>query len=257
VPRPCNKGLRRAVPQGTAGARRECGESRRRIGVACAATSGYKDVAAGLWGLLTAHVRGWGNAMVYTLDSGVNLLLNLAGFTGLGDPAQILIAIVLASAAVLWNATLVPRWAMTAFFTLMFLAACVAVYALVLGRQSTCIYAYDRDKPVFADSLERKLSWQEVRQLDCATLWVARNEIYDRSNYCFFTPTAHAYFSNDATCDPAIERASSDIGNSNIGLIARMEKRKGCAAVGDSCRRLGRAASSRLQMSRPTVESEP
>ena len=55
--------------------------------------------------------------MVYFLDTGVNLLLNLAGFTGLGDPHQILIAVVLGTAAVLWNSTLVPKWALGAFFS--------------------------------------------------------------------------------------------------------------------------------------------
>ena len=40
--------------------------------------------------------------MVYFLDAGVNLLLNMAGLTGLTDPHQILIAVVLASAAVLF-----------------------------------------------------------------------------------------------------------------------------------------------------------
>ena len=82
--------------------------------------------------------------MVYFLDSGVNLLLNVAGFAGLESPHQVLIAIVLASGAVLWNQTLVPRWALTAFFTLMFIAATVVVFALVSGLQSTCVSPHRR-----------------------------------------------------------------------------------------------------------------
>ena len=48
----------------------------------------------------------------------------------------------------LWNQTLVPRWALTAFFTLMFIAATVAVFAVVSGLQSTCVYSYDEKKPI-------------------------------------------------------------------------------------------------------------
>lgn len=130
--------------------------------------------------------------MVYCLDSVTNLALNAAGFTGLNDPHQILIAVVLGSAAVLWNSTLLPKWVMVTFFSLMFLASAVAVYALALGRQPTCIYAYDAQKPVIANSLEQKLTWEHVRKYDCPTLWVARNEIFLRSNYCFFTPIGYS-----------------------------------------------------------------
>lgn len=193
--------------------------------------------------------------MVYFLDTSVNLLLNLAGFTGLGDPHQILIAVVLGTAAVLWNSTLVPRWALTAFFSLMFLASCVALYALALGRQPMCIYTYDNSKPIFADSLTRKLTWDEVRRLDCPTLWVARNEIYVRSNYCFFTPTGYSYFSNDAACDPAVENPQTPIGDENARLIRRMEARKGCGPM-ESCRKLGRVTSTKLDLRRETIKEE-
>lgn len=193
--------------------------------------------------------------MVYFLDTGVNLALNLAGFTGLGDPHQILIAVVLGTAAVLWNSTLVPKWALTAFFSLMFLASCVALYALALGRQPTCVYAYEPGKPIIADSLTRKLSWDEVRRLDCPSLWVARNEMYFRSNYCFFTPTGFSYFGNDATCDPSVEAPSTAIGNDNAMLIKRMETRKGCVPM-DACRKLGRVSSSKLDLQRSTIKEE-
>ncbi len=193
--------------------------------------------------------------MVYFLDTGVNLALNLAGFTGLADPHQILIAVVLGTAAVLWNSTLVPRWALSAFFSLMFLASCVAVYALALGRQPMCVYAYEPEKPVIGDSLTRKLNWEEVRNLDCPSLWVARNEIYYRSNYCFFTPTGYSYFGNDKTCDPSIEVPSSQIGFDNATLIKRMEARKGCAPM-ESCRKLGRVSSSKLDLGRSTIKED-
>lgn len=194
--------------------------------------------------------------MVYFLDSSVNLILNIAGFSGLADPHQILIAVVLGTAAVLWNSTLVPRWALTAFFSLMFLASCVAVYALALGRQPTCIYAYDASKPVIPDSLERKLTWDEVRRYDCPTLWVARNEMYVRSNYCFFTPIGYSYFGNDATCDPAVEKPKTEIGEENAKIMARMEARKGCPSPMDSCRKLGRVAASRLDIERSTLKEQ-
>lgn len=194
--------------------------------------------------------------MVYFLDTGVNLMLNIAGFTGLTDPHQILIAVVLGTAAVLWNSTLVPRWALTVFFSLMTLASAVAVYALALGRQPTCVYAYDETKPVFADSLTRKLTWPEVRNLDCPTLWVARNEMYYRGKYCFFTPIAFSYFGNDATCDPDIDGPQTPIGQDNATIIARMEKRKNCPAPLDSCKKLGKVSASRIELKRQTAKEE-
>lgn len=194
--------------------------------------------------------------MVYFLDSLVNLALNAAGFTGLNDPHQILIAVVLGSAAVLWNSTLLPKWVMAMFFSLMFLASAVAVYALALDRQPTCIYAYDPQKPVIADSLERKLSWDEVRKFDCPTLWVARNELFLRSNYCFFTPIGYSYFGNDASCDPNVEKPSSAIGEENAKIISRMEQRKGCTQPLESCKKLGRVSSSRLDLNRTTSKED-
>ncbi len=194
--------------------------------------------------------------MVYFLDSIVNLALNAAGFTGLNDPHQILIAVVLGTAAVLWNSTLVPKWALVAFFTLMVLASCVAIYALALGRQPTCIYNYDASKPVIADSLERKLSWDEVRKMDCSTLWVARNEMYLRSNYCFFTPLGYSYFGNDATCDPNVEKPFTAVGEENAKIIGRMEVRKACPAPMDSCKKLGSVVASHLDLKRSTVKEE-
>ncbi|MEQ1651229.1 MAG: YARHG domain-containing protein [Hyphomicrobium sp.] len=192
--------------------------------------------------------------MVYFLDTSVNLLLNLAGFSGMGDPHQILIAVVLGTAAVLWNSTLVPKWALGAFFSIMALASSVAIYALALGRQPTCIYEYDTSKPVVADSLMRKLTWDELRKMDCPTLWVARNEMYARSNYCFFTPIGYSYFGNDATCDPYVENPSTPIGEENARAIGRMSARKGCAAPMDSCKKLGRVSSSKLEIKRQTVK---
>ncbi len=194
--------------------------------------------------------------MVYFLDTAVNLALNIAGFSGLTDPHQILIAVVLGTAAVLWNSTLVPRWALTAFFSLMAVASTVAIYALALGRQPTCIYQYDDAKPVFADSLTRKLSWDEVRALDCPTLWVARNEMYYRSKYCFFTPISYSYFDNGATCDPSLEDVSTPIGADNAKILARMEKRKSCPAPMDSCKRLGKVSASKMDLKRQTLKEE-
>jgi YARHG domain len=199
----------------------------------------------------------WGGAaMVYFLDSVVNLALNAAGFTGLNDPHQILIAVVLGTAAVLWNSTLVPKWALASFFTLMLLASSVAIYALALGRQPTCVYNYDSSKPVIADSLERKMTWDEVRKMDCPTLWVARNEMYLRSNYCFFTPLGYSYFGNDATCDPNVEKPSSAVGEENAKIIGRMEARKACPSPMDSCKKLGSVVSSHLDLKRSTLKEQ-
>ena len=92
--------------------------------------------------------------------------------------------------------------------------------------------------------------------LDCPTLWVARNELYYRSNYCFFTPIGFSYFGNDATCDPAVERPRTEIGDENAKLILRMETRKACASPMDSCRGLGKARSSKLDLKRSTTKAQ-
>jgi hypothetical protein len=194
--------------------------------------------------------------MIQFLDRTFNLLLNAAGFSGLSDPHQILIAVVIGTATVLWNSSLVPRWALMAFFSLMTLAVFVALYALLFGLRPTCIYVYEQSKPVFADSDTRKLSWSEVRNLDCATLWVARNELYYRSNYCFFTPIGYAYFDNDARCDPAIENPQTAVAAENAKLFRLMETRKGCPNPIASCRQLGGVKASRLRLNRPTAKEE-
>jgi hypothetical protein len=191
--------------------------------------------------------------MVQFIDSLINLALNAAGFTGLTDPHQIIIAIVIGTATVLWNSSLVPRWAMIAFFSLMGLAATIALYALLLGVRPTCIYTYDARKPVFADSATRKLGWGEVRALDCADLWVARNEVYLRANYCFVTPIAVGYFDNDASCDPSVEEPAGEAVKDNVKLIQRVERRRGCPNPIDSCRRLGKSRASQLKLARPTI----
>lgn len=195
--------------------------------------------------------------MIYFLDAGVNMLLNIAGMTGLTSPHEIIIAVVLASAAVLWNSTLVPRWLMSVFFTLMVAAMGVALYALVLGRQPACLHVYNDQKPIIADSLDRKLTWAEVRSFDCPTLWVARNEMFYRSNYCFFTPVAFSYFRNDGTCDPAVEEPKTHTGIDNAKLIRRMETRRNCPAPIEACGKLGGVSASRLMLGRQTQPNEP
>jgi YARHG domain len=107
---------------------------------------------------------------------------------------------------------------------------------------------------VAADSLTRKLSWEELRRIDCTTLWVARNKMYARSNACLSTPIGYWYFGKDATCDPTIESPNTPIDEENARAIGRMLARNRCVTPLDSCKKLGRVASSKLDLDRRTVK---
>jgi hypothetical protein len=80
--------------------------------------------------------------------------------------------------------------------------------------------------PVFPDSSQRFLTENDVRDLDCQRLYVARNEIYARNGYCFKSPEAKALFKG--ACRNNQTDILSDLEFKNTRMIHTFEVKKGC-----------------------------
>jgi hypothetical protein len=191
------------------------------------------------------------------MDLVMNGLLNIFEFLGIEHANQIIIFIMILAFGLMYKLSEMSKWIVGIFLVIMGISLATALYQIVYDARAQCIYAYDDSKPVFADSLTRKLEWEDIRKLNCPTLWVARNEIYHRSKYCFFTPRGFAYFeSGQKTCDFNVSNASTPIGNANVKLISSLERRKGCRSPPSSCRAFSRVPSSRLILSRAPLKAQ-
>ena len=73
-------------------------------------------------------------------------------------------------------------------------------------------------------------SGDEVRPgSSCQELWVARNQIYKNSGYCFKTARAREFFGNGAcTFDDVDAGPISDADRRYITQIKKLEAQKGC-----------------------------
>jgi hypothetical protein len=184
------------------------------------------------------------------MDFAMNILLNVFEFLGIDQANQIIIFIIIMGLVLAWQIREMSRLMITAFLVIMAGALVTAIYQIAFNAKAQCVFAYDDAKPVFADSLTRALGWNELLDKNCPTLWVARNEIYQRSGYCFFTPAGVAYFGSSDSCNPEIDDPASEIGMSNVKLISRMERRKGCPSPPSSCKDFGRVSASKLLIGR-------
>jgi hypothetical protein len=181
----------------------------------------------------------------------MNLLLNIFEFLGIEQANQIIIFIIIMGMALIYKLGDLAKWVVGIFIAIMLVSLITAIYQIAFDARAQCVFAYDEDKPLFADSSSRLLSWAELREKNCPSLWVARNEIYHRANYCFYSPLGFAYFDNgEKKCDPQVEGVSGDIERRNIKLISRMERRKGCRVPPASCKEFSRVPSSRLIIDR-------
>ena len=191
------------------------------------------------------------------MDFLMNVLLNVFEFLGIEHANQIIILVMILGFGLMYKLGEMAKWVVGAFLFLMSVSLVTAIYQIAFNARAQCIYAYDDTKPIFKDSLERALQWDEVRGLNCPTLWVARNEIYYRSNYCFFSSMGYAYFeSGDRKCDPEIDAATTDIGKKNVETIAVLEKRKFCVIPPSRCRKLSRVSSSKLILTRGPLQED-
>ncbi len=78
---------------------------------------------------------------------------------------------------------------------------------------------------VFPWSSQSLIPWELLAQLDCNSLWLARNEIYDRNGYIFQGERGRAAFGWDGwTRNPDFSRIEWQ----NITRIQDVERRNYC-----------------------------
>lgn len=80
---------------------------------------------------------------------------------------------------------------------------------------------------VIAWSSQRPVDTATLAALNCETLWIARNEIYDRNGYCFQTARGKVYFDN-SDCRTSSQNILTPIERQNVAAIQAWERRQGC-----------------------------
>jgi len=80
---------------------------------------------------------------------------------------------------------------------------------------------------LISDSSERALVEDELVDMTCEELWIARNEIFDRNGYCFRSERGQAYFDN-SDCTSDSQDILSPLEWENVELIKDVEARKQC-----------------------------
>ncbi|MEO1695284.1 MAG: YARHG domain-containing protein [Pseudomonadota bacterium] len=185
------------------------------------------------------------------MDLVMNVLLNVFEFLGIEHANQIIIFIMVMGLGLMFKLGDMARWVIGVFLLIMGISLFTAIYQLRYDARAQCIYVYDADKPVIADSDTRTLAWRDVRTMSCPALWVARNEIYYRANYCFYTATAYSYFGEKkGGCDDRAKGPTSGTSWENFTLLKRAATRKGCRIQPRTCADLGRVDSSKLVINR-------
>lgn len=80
---------------------------------------------------------------------------------------------------------------------------------------------------MISDSSERVLVDEELVDMTCDQLWMARNEIFDRNGYCFRSPRGQDYFDN-SDCTSDSQDILSELEWQNVELIKQVEADKQC-----------------------------
>lgn len=80
---------------------------------------------------------------------------------------------------------------------------------------------------MIADSSERALVEEELVDMTCEELWIARNEVFDRNGYCFRSERGQAYFDN-SDCTSDSQDILSPMEWENVELIKEVEAEKQC-----------------------------
>ncbi|WP_210209176.1 YARHG domain-containing protein [Dichotomicrobium thermohalophilum] len=80
---------------------------------------------------------------------------------------------------------------------------------------------------MISDSSERALVEEELVEMTCDELWIARNEIFDRNGYCFRSERGKAYFDN-SDCTSDSQDILSELEWQNVELIKQVEAEKQC-----------------------------
>jgi len=187
----------------------------------------------------------------------MNVLLNVFEFLGITSANQIIIFIVLMGLGIMYKMHEMARWVIGIFLVIMGVSLATAIYQISFNARAQCVYAYDETKPVIPHSSDRPLEWSEIRDLNCPSLWVARNEIFYRDGYCFFSPVGYSYFeSGSGKCNHEVEKPSSEVAWANAKALSRLERRKGCQVPPSSCRAFSRVKSSKLIVTRSPLKDD-
>ena len=187
----------------------------------------------------------------------MNLMLNMFEFLGITHANQIIIFIIFMGFGIMYKMHEMARWVIGVFLVIMGISLSTAIYQITFNARAQCIYVYDETKPVIPHSSDRALEWSEMRDLNCPSLWVARNEIFYREGYCFFSPVGFSYFeSGNRKCNYEVEKPSSEIAWNNTKALSRLERRKGCRVPPQTCRAFARVNSSKLIVSRPPLTDD-
>ncbi len=94
-------------------------------------------------------------------------------------------------------------------------------------ERTTTRQAYLGPRVILAFSSQRRLRGSDLQRLGCKSLWVARNEIFDRNGYCFRTAKGRSYFDN-SDCRTSSQNILTGLERQNVNLIVSWERRKGC-----------------------------
>ena len=191
------------------------------------------------------------------MDLLMNILLNVFEFLGITHANQIVIFIVLMGFGIMYKMHEMARWVIAVFLIIMGVSLSTAIYQIVFNARAQCVYAYEETQPVIPHSSQRALTWAEIRDLNCPSLWVARNEIFYREGYCFFSPVGYSYFENGGRkCNHEVEKPASNVAWANAKMLGRLERRKGCQVPPSKCSSFSRVPSSKLIVSRPPLKSD-
>lgn len=106
-----------------------------------------------------------------------------------------------------------------------YLIATVAVCAALAGALPAMSACYEGIGCTHSERLKEA----RLRPLNCGNLWFLRNAIYDDNGYCFKTEQGISAFGNDACIFNKIgDVPLNKYERYNVGLIQRVERRKGC-----------------------------
>ncbi len=187
----------------------------------------------------------------------MNILLNMFEFLGINHANQIIIFIIILALGIMYKLREMALWVVLFFLAIMGVSLATAIYQIAFNARAQCVYTYDATKPVIPHSSTRKLEWSEIRNLNCPSLWVARNEIFYRAGYCFFSPTGYSYFEHGGRkCNHEVEGPKSGVAWNNIKSLGRLARRKGCRLPPASCRDFSRVGASKLIINRPPLKAD-
>lgn len=106
-------------------------------------------------------------------------------------------------------------------------AAAAALQQHQQQQEQAAVPSAGQIQRLFPDSGKRRLSVEELYNLSCDELWVARNEMFDRRGYCFTSGRGQTYFDN-SDCTTSSSGILNKAEKANVATIKQVESEKGC-----------------------------